>query len=372
MPLNFNLKSIVRPNILSLEPYRCARDDYNEGILLDANENSYPFNLSSACLNRYPDPYQLSLKQKIMSYKKIDNVKKLFLGVGSDEVIDLVLRIFCIPSQDSILICPPTYGMYKVCAKINDVKVVTCPLLKEKFQLDVDNILKMLSSTPTIKVIFLCHPGNPTGSLLNLDDIEILLNSSFNGIVVVDEAYIDFVDSKYSCLNLLNLYPNLIVTQTLSKAFSAAGIRLGIAYSHTEIIQLMNNTKAPYNISCLTIEKGMEIFEPINLSTVSNNISKISESKQSLIKQVSDHPQLTLLGTSDANFLLMQVKNKDNNPCSNRAKEVYKYLADELKIVIRYRGNEMHCQGCLRATIGTEDENQKMLSGLFKALEKIE
>jgi histidinol-phosphate aminotransferase len=232
----FDLKKVIRPNILALQPYRCARDDYSAGILLDANENAYGPSLSefrAGDLNRYPDPLHPEIKERIVSLRNIPSIHNVFLGVGSDEVIDLLIRIACVPGKDKILITPPTYGMYSVCAQINDVGVVKVNLNVENgaFQLETDAVNEALKADPSIKITFLCSPGNPTSTCLSHDSIRAVLeNPDYNGLVVVDEAYIDFVDQTKnpSVSTWISKYPNLVVMHTLSKSFGLAGIRMGL------------------------------------------------------------------------------------------------------------------------------------------------
>ena len=270
----FDLKLAVRSNILALKPYRCARDDYSCGVLLDANENAYgsaALNSGVKGLERYPDPRQNDIKQLICNYRKTSTPENLFLGVGSDECIDLAIRVFCKPGVDRILITPPTYGIYSVSAQVNDVSLVKIPLLvgNSNFQLDVPGIISAIKADPTIKIVFLCSPGNPTGTLLKHGDIkEILECSLYKGVVFVDEAYIDFIESESISAWASSQYPNLIVSQTLSKAFGLAGARLGYTISSREIAQIFNNTKAPYNISSPSSKIAKDALSPDRKSVV--------------------------------------------------------------------------------------------------------
>ena len=286
----FELEKLVRPNILSLKPYSSARDDFkgSEGVFLDANEN--PFGM----LNRYPDPTQKELKKSISALKKTA-VENIFVGNGSDEVIDILFRIFCDPGKDKVIICPPTYGMYEVSANINNVNIISIPL-DEKFQLNTHQILNTEA-----KMIFLCTPNNPTGNVLN--EVEEILKQ-FNGIVIVDEAYIDFSEVP-SFSAKLNKYPNLVVMQTLSKAWGLAAARVGIAFASTAIISLMNKVKPPYNVSALNQNAAIEALTKQNEFQKQKELILTQRAwlhdqllKQSFVKTI--HP-------SDANFLLVEV-----------------------------------------------------------------
>ncbi|RHZ75761.1 hypothetical protein Glove_209g115 [Diversispora epigaea] len=380
----FSLDSIVRPNILKLKPYVCARDDYTSGILLDANENSFGTILQNEKLlteelnlNRYPDPNQVLIKKRLVSFRGLPSIDYFFLGVGSDEIIDLIIRIFCVPGKDKILITPPTYGMYSVCANINDVGIVNVNLDVEdgKFQLKTEEISKGLKENPTVKIIFLCSPGNPTGTILSKEDIKTILNDScFNGIVVVDEAYIDFVEEKKeaSVAKWVEQYPNLIVMQTLSKSFGLAGVRLGIGISDPKIIRLMNNTKAPYNINSLTSEIVFKALSPENIERMKTICQQIRAEQIKLMSSISHLSGIgKFLGGNDANFILVQILNKKGEKPSNEgAYSVYKNLAEKLGIVVRFRGNEFGCEGCLRITVGTSQENKTLKEKLRIALEQ--
>ncbi|ORX93323.1 histidinol-phosphate aminotransferase [Basidiobolus meristosporus CBS 931.73] len=378
---DFSLERIVRPNILALAPYRCARDDYSEGILLDANENSYGPSLSDTSisdlpnLERYPDPLHNEIKERLCLLRDLPSPKNLFLGVGSDEAIDLLVRIFCVPGKDKILVTPPTYGMYSVCAQVNDVGVVKVPLNLDdgKFQLQTDKVLESLEQNPDVKIVFLCSPGNPTGSLLAKEDVQkILTFPGYQGIVIVDEAYIDFVetDKGSSTAPWVTKYPNLVVLQTLSKSFGLAGIRVGIAASTPEIIALMNNTKAPYNICSLSAQVALSALQDSSIDLMKSRVQKVREERKKLIEKVVKIPGIGLVkGTNDANFVLVEVLDKENKvPCNERATKIYTYLAEERGIVIRLRCKEPGCLGCLRITIGTPEENVKLLQELEEAL----
>jgi len=345
---DFNLGSIVRPNILDLTPYRCARDDYSEGILLDANENSIGPAVDTyehLSLNRYPDPLHFNLKERVAALRKVKR-EQIFFGVGSDEAIDILFRIFCNPRDDNVVITPPTYGMYKVCAKINDVTVKSAPLTPS---FNVDVALTLGSIDPRTKLLFLCSPGNPTCKVIPNAIVEDILKVYKTGLVVVDEAYIDFSGTESAC-SLIDRYPNVVVLQTLSKAFGLAGIRLGMAFAREEVIQLMNNVKAPYNINKLTVDVAMSAFE--DLSKYQRNVALLLSERDFLLDKLGAISAIEKIHHTDSNFILFAIPS---------AKEIYKIMADR-GIVCRYRGTEMHCDSCLRVTVGTREENIKFLS----------
>ena len=353
MKKTFNLNALVRDNIRDLKPYRSARDDFDSGILLDANENSFgsPFQ-NELELNRYPMPYQDKLRRKIAQFRKV-RLENIFVGVGSDEAIDLLFRIFCAPVKDHVIINPPTYGMYKVSANINDIRVDEV-LLTDEFQLQTEKILNRV--TDFTKLIFVCSPNNPTANDINRNDIIELLEN-FNGLVVVDEAYIDFSEQQ-SFAGLVESYPNLVVLQTLSKAFGLAGIRLGVAIANPEVINYMMKVKAPYNVNKLTAEAALKGLDYID--QVHDNIAKIKQEKERVLISLKEFNQIEKIFSSDANFLLFRVE---------KAFEVYQMLA-KAGVIIRYRGNEPHCENCLRLTIGTPEENDRFLEALHQILQK--
>ena len=333
----FQLEKIIRPNILALKPYSSARDEFKgkSGIFLDANEN--PF----GNLNRYPDPYQKTLKEKLAVLKNI-SAENIFVGNGSDEVIDLVFRIFCNPGKDKAIVCPPTYGMYEVSAHINDVEIISIPL-DEKFQLNVEKILNT-----DAKIIFLCSPNNPTGN--NLENMETIIQN-FKGIVFVDEAYIDF-SSQESFLQKVKKYPNLIVSQTLSKAWGRAAIRIGIAYANKEIISYYNKVKPPYNVSQINQFEAIKAIDDFDFFT--NNKNTILAQRSWLIEQLSEISFVEKIYPSNANFVLVKTKN---------ANFIYQKLIDE-KIIIRNRHSIV--ENCLRITVGQPFENLKLIETLKK------
>ena len=341
--MNSNITKLVRKNILELSPYSSVREEFkgNEGVFLDANENPY------GIYNRYPDPYQTQLKQKLAEVKNC-NVNQIFIGNGSDEVIDLAFRIFCRPNLDKVLTFSPTYGMYRVSAEINSVELIQIPLNNE-FQIDRKSVESYFNDQ-NLKLIFICSPNNPTGNLFNIDDIEFILQN-FNGIVMVDEAYIDFAEQQ-SFIEKLKIYPNLIVIQTLSKAWGLAGIRLGIAFMNEEILAFYNKVKSPYNISSVNQEIALEA---LNQSREFNSILKEILSER--IKMMEELMQLKLVKKiypTDANFVLIEVENAD---------ELYQKLTKK-QIIIRNRNSAI--PNCVRITIGTSKENQILINELKK------
>jgi len=337
-----DLQKLVRQNIISLKPYSSARDEFSgeAGVFLDANEN--PF----GDLNRYPDPHQQTLKDKLKDIKKLTS-KQVFIGNGSDEVIDLLIRIFCNPSIDKIVVCPPTYGMYEVAANINDVMVLSVPLTQD-FQLDTEALQQVISQSEpnTLKLIFLCTPNNPTGN--SIDNIEWVL-TNFNGIVVVDEAYIDFSE-RTSFIEKLALYPNLVVVQTFSKAWGLAAARIGIAYASETIIALMQKVKPPYNVSSLNQEAALKALD--NEHVIVHQKAHILEQRTYLETSLSQLPIVKKVFPSDANFILIEVEDAD---------KLYEHLVIK-NIVVRNRNTII--KNCLRITIGTIVENQYLIEVL--------
>lgn len=343
----FNPASLVRKNILALKPYSSARDEFkgDASIYLDANENS----LGSPLLkwyNRYPDPMQWEIKEKISKIKQIAP-DQIFLGNGSDEPIDLLFRCFCEPGIDEVIICPPTYGMYEVSANINNISLNRVPL-NDQFQLDLPAL--ELAIKPNTKIIWICSPNNPTGNSIDRQDIEMVLNN-FDGFVVVDEAYINFARQR-SFLTDLNEYPNLVVLQTLSKAWGLAGLRLGMAFASKEIVAFLNKVKPPYNISQPVQDLVLKALDEIG--EVNDMIRILVESRNHLAQSLRDMAQVTYVYPSDANFLLVRFKN---------AKLMYTYLLGK-GIVLRDRSNVVLCDQCLRVTVGSEVENEKLLTAI--------
>ncbi|MDC1540675.1 histidinol-phosphate transaminase [Flavobacteriaceae bacterium] len=338
-----NLNKLLRKNILGMKPYSSARDEYKDlqadMVFLDANEN--PFDTP---LNRYPDPQQTRLKERIASQKKV-STDQLLLGNGSDEVLDLIFRAFCEPNQDSILTTPPTYGMYDVLANLNAVNNILVPLSPD-FQLEVDSILDAIK--PQTKLLFICSPNNPSGNSVERKAIERLLKN-FNGLVVIDEAYIDFT-KDHSWTQVLEEYPNLIVTQTLSKAYGLAGIRLGICYASKAIIAVLNKIKPPYNINSLTQEAAIKAFE--NKDSVEAQIESILNERINLINAFKSVPFIKKIYPSEANFILIKV-----DDANKRYEELIKN-----GIVVRNRSSQLHCENCLRITVGTPSENTQLIT----------
>jgi histidinol-phosphate aminotransferase len=344
----FDLDSIIRENIKSLTPYSSARDEFKgvASIFLDANENSLGSVLND--YNRYPDPLQWKVKDAIAEVKQI-NRSNIFLGNGSDECIDLLYRCCCEPGKDNVIICPPTYGMYEVSANINAVEIRNVPLTSS-FELNEEAIINSIDSNT--KLIWICSPNNPTGSLADRKAIVKLLNS-FNGLVVVDEAYADF-SSTASFINDLSKKPNLVVLQTFSKAWGLAGLRLGMAFASAEIINILNKVKPPYNINQASQEMLLKALQHSN--GMKKKIDIIIAERQKLITQLSTFNFVQQVYSSEANFLL--VKTDD-------AGGLYKFLLQN-EIVVRDRSKVLHCEGCLRITVGAPEENQKLINTLHQ------
>lgn len=339
--MNNKIQKLVRKNILNLAPYSSARDEYegNEGVFLDANEN--PFGI----YNRYPDPQQAVLKKRLAEIKNI-NPNQIFLGNGSDEVIDLAFRIFCEPYKDKALTFTPTYGMYEVSANINAVEVIKLPL-NAVFQIDRKS-LEPYFSDPNLKLIFICSPNNPSGNLIQSEDIAFILEH-FNGIVIIDEAYVDFCPEA-TFATKLNQYPNLIISQTLSKAWGLAGIRLGIALMNEELLQFFNKVKPPYNISSANQKIALEALS--NTTEFQLNVEQILIEKAKMIQELQMIKIVKNIYPSDANFLLVEVEN---------ANAIYAQLIEQ-KIIIRNRNTVV--SNCVRITIGTSEENKKLVNAL--------
>lgn len=345
--MSFDINNLVRENIKKLTPYSSARDEFKgeARIFLDANENSFGSPLTK-WYNRYPDPLQWDLKKKIGSVKGIE-AEHILLGNGSDECIDLLIRAFCEPKLDNIIICPPTYGMYEVCAHINDVQVKDVPLT-ENFQLDLESLEGAIDAHT--KMIFFCSPNNPTANSLIREDIEMVLNN-FDGLVVIDEAYINFSRRRTFSYDVQE-YPNLVVLQTFSKAWGLAALRLGMTIASKEIISILNKVKPPYNINKATQELAMKALD--NLEDVNGMIVEIVRQRDELAYVLEQMPFVKLVYPSDANFLLVKMDD---------AVGVYNYLRDE-GIIVRNRNNVILCEGCLRITIGTEKENRELVDTL--------
>jgi histidinol-phosphate aminotransferase len=343
--MSFDLQKLVRSHIADLQPYSSARDEFDpvdgDVVYLDANENPYENGV-----NRYPDPQQRQLKEVIAMLRGV-SANQLLLGNGSDEVLDLIFRAFCTPNEDNIIVMPPTYGMYKVLANINGITLHEVPLSYD-FQLVTKNIINRISART--KAIFLCSPNNPSGNSFRRADILSLLQS-FDGLVVVDEAYIDFSTQKSLAAELPS-YPNLIITQTLSKAFGLAGIRLGICMASEEIINILNKIKPPYNINSLTQEKAMTSL--LDRNTTKQQIAQLIEGRDWLENQLLNIDFVEKVYPSDANFLLVRV-----DDANKRYAELIEY-----DIVVRNRSQQKGCENCLRFSVGTPQENRILIETL--------
>ena len=342
MNIEFNLQKIIRPNVLNMKAYSSARDEFKEfgadKVFIDANENPY-----GNGLNRYPDPQQGKVKEKLADIKGVA-VDNILLGNGSDEVLDLIFRAFCNPGQDNVIILPPTYGMYKVLANLNDIEIREV-LLDPNCQPNTSLILESVDQHT--KLIFICSPNIPTGNSINKAYIRKILES-FDGIVVMDEAYIDFCKNE-SWIDRLDHYPNLIVTQTFSKALGSAAIRLGVCYASNEIIEVLNKIKPPYNINELTQEAALDKLQ--NISLTYKKIDEINKSKELFIKYLNNNEKVKKVFPTDANFVLAKVDNANLR---------YNQLVEK-GVVVRNRTNEPLCENCLRFTIGTKEEMEKLM-----------
>ncbi|RAH60150.1 histidinol-phosphate aminotransferase [Aspergillus piperis CBS 112811] len=409
----FDLAKCARPNILKLQPYRCARDDYKDdgtNVLLDANENAYgpglALNPEGALqestvtgsstgsskpeidflgLNRYPDPHQVELKKLFCQLRNTHThtqkdlgPENLFVGVGSDEAIDALLRCFCVPGKDKILTCPPTYGMYGVSAQVNDIEIVKVPLdVDNGFQLQPEKINEALAADSSIKMAYICSPGNPTANLIKKSDIQkVLEHPTWNGVVVVDEAYIDFAPEGSSLAEWVTEWPNLVVMQTLSKAFGLAGIRLGVAFTSPPIATLLNSLKAPYNISSPTSAIATAALSPTNMTVMKQYREQIIVQRDRLVQELPKIPGVgRFLGGQEANFLLVEMLDKPasegGKPSNKTALAAYEAMAEKRGVVVRFRGKELGCEGCLRITVGTEQEVTKFLQELRVVLDGI-
>jgi histidinol-phosphate aminotransferase len=344
---SFNLDSLIRDNVKVLKPYSSARDEFEDFdtadmIFLDANEN--PFNNG---VNRYPDPQQGSVKSILAKQHKV-NPNQMLLGNGSDEVLDLIFRAFCEPKKDNVITLPPTYGMYGVLANINAVENREV-LLSNDFQPQIEKIFKAIDDNT--KMIFLCSPNNPTGNSFSEESVTTLLEH-FNGLIVIDEAYIDFSE-KESWLKKIDQYPNLIITQTLSKAYGLAGIRLGICYASAEIIAVLNKIKPPYNVNELTQKRALERLD--NTDAIQSETKSIIRHREDLLKVLLNIKYVEKIYPTEANFILIKVDNANKRYDDLIAKG----------IVIRNRTTQPLCENCLRLTIGTEEENKKLIEALI-------
>ena len=345
----FELDKLVRPNIKTLKPYSSAKDEYtgDAKILLDANENSLGSPLTK-WYNRYPDPYQQKLKDKLAFVKQIA-ANQIFIGNGSDECIDILFRTFCEPGKDNIIICPPTYPMYEVSANINDIAIQKAPLLSD-YQLNLAHIEQLVN--PNTKIIWICSPNNPTGNSLDRIDIETILNH-FEGIVVVDEAYINFSKQKSFVQSLID-YPNLVVLQTLSKAWGLAGLRLGMCFASPQVIGFMNKVKAPYNINIVTQELALQALEEVG--QVNDMIKLLVDMRIALAQVIASMPHVIQVFPSDTNFILVKIP---------KARQLYEYLLSQ-GIIVRDRSALELCEDSLRITVGTEQENTLLVDAMYE------
>ncbi|MDX2246270.1 MAG: histidinol-phosphate transaminase [Bacteroidia bacterium] len=345
--MNNDIQSLIRPHLRNIQPYSSARDEYSgwEGIFLDANENAFG-TVSEGSHNRYPDPYQTLLKQKLSAIKGV-SPNRIFLGNGSDEAIDLLFRAFCEPGEDEVLLLPPTYGMYQVSADINRVQAAKVPLTRD-FQIHWPKVKAAIGNLT--KLIFICSPNNPSGNLMDREDIEDILDVA-PGLVVVDEAYIDFTPDA-TLIPMLSHFPRLVILQTFSKAWGMANLRLGMAFAHPEVISILNKIKPPYNINGLTQELASQALDN---QSIKLDMVKETLKQRKLLKEALEQIRFVeKVYPSDANFLLVKVRNADR---------VYHQLIEK-KVIVRNRSKVIMCEGCLRITIGTADENQKLLDEL--------
>ena len=345
--MDFDIASLLRENIKKLVPYSSARDEFKgeASVFLDANENAFGSPLPTQ-YNRYPDPLQWKLKERIAEIKGVP-APHIFIGNGSDEAIDIVFRAFCNPGVDNVVICPPTYGMYEVSANINDVEIRKVPLTPD-FQLNMDGIEDAVNEQT--KIIFICSPNNPTGNAIDRTDIEVLLNN-FKGIVVIDEAYINFSRHK-SFIQELTEYPNLVVMQTLSKAWGLAALRVGMAFSSTLIIDVMNKVKPPYNVNEASQQLALQALG--NVNQVNEWIRETVQERERLARAFRELPTVTQVYPSDANFLLVRTTDP---------RGIYTHLT-ERGIIVRDRSKVQLCEGCLRITVGTPEENKELLEAM--------
>ncbi|TFF30330.1 histidinol-phosphate transaminase [Mucilaginibacter psychrotolerans] len=343
----FDINTLLRQNIKNLTPYSSARDEFKgeASVFLDANENAFGSPLDTA-YNRYPDPMQHAIKLRLKEIKGLP-VRNIFVGNGSDEAIDILFRSFCNPGVDNVIIVPPTYGMYQVSANINDVQTKKV-LLTDEYQLNLEGIAEAIDTHT--KLIFICSPNNPTGNSINREDIETLL-ANFNGIVVVDEAYINFSRQK-SFIQELTEYANLVVMQTLSKAWGLAGLRVGMAFASEEIIVVMNRVKPPYNVNEASQQLALQALQ--NVTQVNDWIKETLIQRDKLVLALKEMDFVLDIYPSDANFVLVKTTN---------ATGIYNYLVDK-GIIVRNRTNVELCEGCLRITIGTPEENNTLIETL--------
>lgn len=342
------INALLRENIRALKPYSSARDEFSggEGIFLDANENAFGSVHGIPPYHRYPDPQQRKLKEKIAQLENVSS-EQIFVGNGSDEAIDLLMRAFCEPGQDSILIQPPTYGMYQVSAGIQDVKIIQVPLL-ENLQSDLGGIREAIQAHT--KMIFFCSPNNPSGHIMDQKDIVEVLRY-FSGLVVIDEAYVDFCP-QYSLVSLLKEHHNLVILRTFSKAWGLAGLRLGLAFAHEDIIKIYNRIKPPYNINSASQEIAFKALE--QAPRKQEFVQKIIQERHYLEKNLARIPSILHIYPSETNYLLLKVAN---------AHHIYQYLINH-QIIVRKRANLPVCGDCIRITVGTRSENESLIGAL--------
>ncbi len=371
----FSLQSLLRPHLLTLTPYSSARDEYTGkvGVFLDANENALGSALSRGALDgatlysRYPDPHQLAIKERLAPLKGV-RPEQIFLGNGSDEPIDLLIRAFCEPIQtwsglarpglagpvhDRILILPPTYGMYEVSATVNNVGITRVPLTPS-FQVDLPAVLAAMQPTddqPDPKLVWICSPNNPSGNLIDPSAIRAILDAATQSLVVVDEAYIDFAEAP-SWVAQLDAYPNLVVLQTFSKAWGLAALRLGMCFGSAELVALLNKIKPPYNISAPTQQLALNALGQVTLKNAF--VATLNTERQFLAEQLAALPQVQQIYPSDANFLLVRFQN---------AQATFEQLIQQ-QVIVRDRSRVQRCAGCLRITVGTRTENERLLAVL--------
>ena len=343
----FNINNILRENIKNLVPYSSARDEFKgeASVFLDANENSFGSPLDTN-YNRYPDPLQSKVKHRLAEIKGVPT-QNIFLGNGSDEAIDLLFRAFCRPGIDNVILVPPTYGMYEVSANINDIEVEKVPLLPD-YQLNLEGIAEAIDENT--KLIFICSPNNPTGNSIDRDAIQTIL-TNFSGLVIVDEAYINFSKQK-TFIQELTEFSNLVVLQTLSKAWGLAGLRVGMAFASEEIIEVLNKVKPPYNINQASQQLALDALQ--NIEQVNDWIRQTISERTNLVEQLTELDFVISIFPSDANFLLV----KTTDP-----KSIYQFLVDK-GIIVRDRSKVQLCEGCLRITVGTPQENNLLITNL--------
>jgi histidinol-phosphate aminotransferase len=337
--MEFNIKNLVRPNVLAMKAYSSARDEYTgkEGVFLDANENPFP-----SSVNRYPDPYQRELKEEIAKVKGVET-NQIIVGNGSDELLDLLFRAFCVPGKDTVVTIKPSYGMYDVLAQTNDIKLIEVPL-DHDFYLNGEAILE---SAHSAKMIVLCSPNNPTGNLLNRNVILDIL-SKFSGLVVIDEAYIDFSNGK-TFLQELNNFSNLFVSQTMSKAYGMAGIRVGLGFGNIEVIDILNKIKPPYNVNELSQKFALARLRDVK--QVAEEVLQLLLERSRVLAILQDNKHVERIYRTDANFILFKVANAD---------DLYQHFASN-QVVVRNRTKQFGCENCLRVSIGTHEENERFI-----------